>query len=369
MKRPPTLIDRLYRSSFAKQTMPGWMSNQAMRERLVAARRFVLDDGMSSFLADLAVAGFKTPDGGLLSGRLSAKLVDQMRVSARSPHKLVWVEYNLRAETTRASELSGNSPINPKDVPSREGWLIEQHPGIESAFRMHLFNEVPQDEAETDGYGIEVYTFPFCFAWTADDTPLPWNLAIKGSNEGARSSSEVYTGVVGYHSGRIGVVHSDLIKNFIKHPKRNALIELLKEWTGLIRRVWALLATINDIPMTVGEVRQSKGFVARGAYRKFLDHSVITLSIPGKKDHQKVARSLIAQARRRAHQVRGHWRRDWHHPGSRQCLHHWDLTGHKCEMCGGQRMWIAEHVRGDASIGFVTHDYEVVHEENRKEGP
>jgi hypothetical protein len=46
-------------------------------------------------------------------------------------------------------------------------------------------------------------------------------------------------------------------------------------------------------------------------------------------------------ARRRAHQVRGHWRRDWRHEG--------------------QRIWIKEHQRGDASLGFVTHDYHVEH--------
>jgi hypothetical protein len=60
------------------------------------------------------------------------------------------------------------------------------------------------------------------------------------------------------------------------------------------------------------------------------------------RDPHKVARSIIARARRRAHQVRGHWRRDWRHEGN--------------------RIWIKEHQRGDASLGFVTHDYTVKHE-------
>jgi hypothetical protein len=40
-----------------------------------------------------------------------------------------------------------------------------------------------------------------------------------------------------------------------------------------------------------------------------------TLHVP-EKSYTKIARQLIAMARRRAHQVRGHWRMDWRNPGS-----------------------------------------------------
>ena len=111
--------------------------------------------------------------------------------------------------------------------------------------------------------------------------------------------------------------------------------------TGLMRRVWILLSTINDLPVTFAQpTRLTHGFKARAQYRRFLDHKVITLTVPTA-DYRKVARAVVAAAKRRAHLVRGHWRKDWRHP---------DL-----------RIWIKEHMRGDMKLGLVTHDYKVVH--------
>jgi hypothetical protein len=39
-----------------------------------------------------------------------------------------------------------------------------------------------------------------------------------------------------------------------------------------------LLATINDLPVSTNVVTPSKGFVAKGNYRRFLTHSVVTLA-------------------------------------------------------------------------------------------
>ena len=55
--------------------------------------------------------------------------------------------------------------------------------------------------------------------------------------------------------------------------------------------------------------------------------------------YKALARKAVTMMRRRAHQVRGHWRDDWRHPG--------------------QKIWVKEHQRGDASLGFVLHDYTV----------
>jgi hypothetical protein len=108
-----------------------------------------------------------------------------------------------------------------------------------------------------------------------------------------------------------------------------------------MRYMWALLSTINTLPVSNKFVAASKGYVAKGRYRRFVDHSVVTLNVPETR-YRRIAAHAIAVARRRAHEVRGHWRKDWRHPG--------------------ERLWIAEHQRGDASLGFVTHDYEVHHE-------
>ena len=47
-----------------------------------------------------------------------------------------------------------------------------------------------------------------------------------------------------------------------------------------LRDLWALLATINDLPVRIENVEPSRGYVARGAYKKFLKHSVVHLTVP-----------------------------------------------------------------------------------------
>jgi hypothetical protein len=126
------------------------------------------------------------------------------------------------------------------------------------------------------------------------------------------------------------------------------------------RVLWALLATINDLPVTIEHVEPSRGYIMRGSYRKFVTHSIVHLTVPETR-WRKLLTTTASLLRRRAHQVRGHWRNDWRKPLSKACDHEFnaDLI---CRRCGGHKIWIAEHQRGDASIGFVTHDYSVEHE-------
>ena len=58
MKKPPTLIDALYRASFAKERNPGWTDNGLWRDALFRAKKFVLDDAMSTFLGELGTQAF-----------------------------------------------------------------------------------------------------------------------------------------------------------------------------------------------------------------------------------------------------------------------------------------------------------------------
>ena len=107
------------------------------------------------------------------------------------------------------------------------------------------------------------------------------------------------------------------------------------------RYLWSLLATINCLPTEIKEVKPDRGYVARGKYRKFSEHTVITLTVPTTR-YRQVAMRAVAIARRRAHQVRGHFRKDRWHPG--------------------EMIWVREHQRGDASLGFVLHDFIVEHD-------
>jgi len=320
---------------------------------------------MSTFLGELSTAAFVKPG---VNQTLRPKLCDQLRVSARIPHKSVWIEYNLRRCQARSNILLHRA-FTPENSPAVEGVLLQQHPTMDTAVMLHLF----ADQGHQDKKGSRYYTFPIAYGWTVDDSQSPWKSAFSKEAPDAPDDSEVATGIMGYKTSSVSITAQSPLLILPDEEIAEAVKNLVIEWMGCIRRIWALLATLNDIPAVITDTRQSKGFVARGRYRTFLDHKTLTLTIP-QKSYTKVARNLIALARRRAHMVRGHFRVDWRNPPSKRCpwfletgMHAWNADN-VCTVCRGHRLVIHEHQRGDASIGFVTHDYNVTHEPQPPEG-
>lgn len=375
MKPAPTLIDTLYRLSF-KPEVAGWRSPVAMRNALFSAHRFVADEPMSAFMAELANEPFvktaeKFPRAASEGSPLNLRIADSLRVSARLPHEAVWIEYDLHAYQTRSQVVRGAPPLDLTQVPRREGWLIQQHPRIDSAHIVHLFTQA--DREHEDGFAM--WTYPFAMAWCSDDSPLPWHTVFARltpslvNPEERFEASGLLVGFRGYVRDNVAYVHSPLIVD--PHPQlQDAYSALLAEWMGVIRRIWALLATINHLPLRISEVRQSKGFLARGQIKKYLNHRTITLNIPAKRDTRVLVRKVIAIAHRARHYVRAHWRDDHHHPPLPTCNPHlWELLYENdadhiyCTTCKGRQTYIHKHERGDARLGWVLHDYRLKHEE------
>jgi hypothetical protein len=365
MKPAPTLIDEVYRASFRNETNPGWRNNATMRHALEGARRFTMDEPMARFMAELANESFLRST--TFDSPLAVRIADSLRVSARLPHESIWIEYPLRAYQYRSCELRGERLTKPSEVPWREGWLIQQHPKIDSAHIVHMFNQADDITESSDGFRL--WTFPLAMAWCSDDSPLPWQLTVDSRKpDGSKGYvSRTLVGLGGYERDNVNCVRSSLIDDPF-HGATKAYADLLLEWTGTMRRIWALLATIDHLPIIKGEVRQSKGFLARGRIRKFLDHQTITLNVPAKKDTRVIARQMIAIAHRKRHEVRAHWRDDWRNPPSRRCNPHlWECVDDnadliRCELCHGRQFYIHKHERGDASLGYVTHSYVLRHE-------
>jgi hypothetical protein len=347
--KSPTLYDEVFRASFSNSPNPTLWPVEARglwRDAITKARRFVLDDNMSRFLSDLSIEAFQKEQG---NHALLMRMLESLRMNARLPHGTTWIEYNIRAHQARTTELLGRNYVDSSEVPEVEGWLIQQHPKIDTAFIAHLVSSESRD----------LLFFPMAIAWTTDDTTvLPW----KPLPFSERSISHGYaaTGIRGYNTDRAAFVFSPMVHTPNK-PDKLAII--IREWVGLLRRIWAFLATINDLPVLLSDTAVSKGFVARGQYRRFLSHKTITINVP-QKHYRKTIRTALALAHRRAHSVRGHWRIDWRHPLSKLCDHEWsaDDKHMDCTRCKGRKSWITEHERGDASRGFVTHDYLVKHE-------
>ena len=358
MKNPPTLADACVATvlDMRKSRRPSDVvaSLCATLVKVSQARKFVLDDSMSKYLYDLSHT--------LLRGGLRKRIyqIENTRQLARLPHPLTWIEFNHRAFIERGRELghqmvylgSSVADVNcQRDAPhspERRGWLLQQHPKIETAFiASEAFSSVARP-----GHGL---ILPVSIAWCSDDLPLPWRTFDLLSGGFEEISTLLLAGIPGYKSTQVGwtctfseKVSASLIRESGPLGTRPSMS---------VRDLWMLLATINDLPVKIEHVEPSKGYVARGAYKKFLAHSIIHLTVPETHWRKLVIRTA-ATLRRRAHQVRGHWRNDWRHPLDKLCEH--EFGEHLvCRRCNGHKIWITEHQRGDAGLGFVTHDYEL----------
>jgi hypothetical protein len=354
MKKAPTLADACIASGLYTKRMLGNPEAANLYLQVAQARKFVLDERMSEFLFDLSQNFWKV--GGLRQ-RLTA--LENSRRLARLPHAMTWVELDYNAYMQRTAHhgmtIKRIGKIDDSAPPGRVGLLVRQHPQIETAFITSEFT----DSVMKPGFAL---THPVSMVWRSDDDPLPWRTMKIWKDE---PDAELLVMMKGYNSKQCGWAYTYSEKfsaGMMQTISSAAGPELLKPKIS-IRDIWALFATINDLPVIMENVEPSRGYISKGSYKKFLKHSVVHLNVP-----ETRWRKLIAKAatilRRRAHQVRGHWRKDWRNPLSPLCEHIFaeDLS---CTRCQGRKLWIGEHQRGDTSLGFVTHDYEVHHDDPR----
>jgi hypothetical protein len=340
LKSSRTVFDAVYRAAMTGGRVSGWLDHAKWRQALTTAHRFILDDDMSSFLADLSLQAFRrAKEKG--SRALFWRLVDNLRLTARLPHPTTWIEWNYRL--AERGPVSGRKLLKGAKV-RREGLLLQQHPSLPNAIRSHLILFY-EDE--------HFLQFPLCYGWLTDDgIGFPWRTHRPRGVDVQRPQVDCYL--------PINFVVSDLIA-----PWPDDLEMIQPYWPGHIRRAWSLLATIDDLPITKTIIRPARGFMAKGVYHSYLHRQTITIDVP-RKEYVKVARDQLAKAHRRAHSVRGHWRRDWRNPLSLACEHVFVASEKHmtCSICKGRKIWVDAHQRGDSGKGLVLHDYKVTHDAN-----
>jgi hypothetical protein len=333
-----------------------------IRNHLIQARKFVLDPSMSAFLADLATIPMQS-----VAHERRPQVMDTMRHGARLPHPATWVEIDGHAFRDRMLNILddphdayGNALAPTDEVPQTWGWLLEQHPKIDTAVRMMEFS--------SDNRVNELFAVPFQWCWQTVDQPLPWHADT--------NAGELAHGITGFRSPYMGVMYDGPIEprfqQVVQHEPTGfsyTTHSLVAEMGGVLRYMMAFLCTLNDVPVISTEVVASRGFVARGRHRKFMDHTMLRLNVPQRKDTRKLAHRVFAAARKRAHTVRGHWREFRKAGDAPVCstfLHVWHPPNEhgqeQCDLCGVWRTWIPQHQRGDATLGYVMHDYSVHHE-------
>lgn len=354
-RKEPTLADKLIRE-YSTPIMRKWGDPTGwMLRNIAAARKFVLDEKMSAFSTDLAYAvlpkrGTEATPSAI---RRANAMLEEVRHVARLPHKITWIEFDLRARINRAREHYG-MPIHEDHGPDKGGWLMLQHEKLDTAFMAIECVSHSAEESPDKEFGLQFGSpysplidrpnaSPLAYAWTVDDTIPPWPL-IGQAHDKHQYASSMLTGVSSYKVRQVGWAvapwanHRNILGTITEKMFRNLEDQLASD----LRYLWALLAAINDTPVSYRAVTPAKGHMVAGNYKRFSAHTVVTLQVPHKMDLKRLAKKVAIASRRRAHQVRGHFRKNWRDPD-------------------GPKMWIPEHQRGDASMGFVLHDYKVEH--------
>ena len=326
----------------------------SFREPLLRAKKFVVDERMSSFMTDLAEASFRNimeefpksaETTGLTQEILENKrqrmvaLLNGGRKLARLPFPVTWVEFDGNARSRRWNEAykgwgGSEQEATVKDTPRPCGWLmIERGVGVVGVTFMCM-------HSDADKVGIA----PYEFRYSTDDFTVPSGKcvleAIFGKGRFTRDQYEssietMTTGIRGSYCDQVRVVENNLTK-YLTVERFSAYVRDLR---GELRYVFTLLSTINDVPVGIAEVQNSHGYKPRSSkWKPFMRHSNVTIDIPKKKDVKRLARRVVALSRMGRHEVRGHWRRY------------------------GQakiRKWVENFLRGDETLGWVGKTYQV----------
>lgn len=142
---------------------------------------------------------------------------------------------------------------------------------------------------------------------------------------------------------------------------REAIESIMRGSAGEIRY---LLTAILFLHMKRGVSIGSVPFerkMSRGKSRVFMEHHVVTINLEGIPEMRR-AFEITDRASPRAHEVPSHFA---HRYGDTNCEHHWiarenEPTHWDCPLCGRFRYLRKQHMRGDASKGFITKEYSVI---------
>ena len=320
------------------------------------AHRFVLDDDMVRHIT--TVSHNTTPQ----------KLLERLP-SATLPYTTVWLEFNLHCKVMTYNALAGRKD-DLKDTPKRLGLLFSRHTTNPSQWSMELVSEGYVDGDEAKGTIVA----PFWAAYSLGQPSFPVDFEYKGASDvlagygwGYTRRKTDYVEVPECLKGKVYLTISSSAETVVRvgdpHRIAESICVVANENAGILRWAVTALAILSEVPTQVGEEVQPTGRrMVAGSDKPFLSYRRLTLHLPNNKDPVRyINRKLdhAVAARKRAHDVRGHWR-NYHLVEG--CEHTWqqadeDPTYRRCTSCGAFSRFIAEHVRGDATLGWVKKEY------------
>jgi hypothetical protein len=372
---------------------------QSYRQDLRRAHRFVLDNDFVRYATE--VSSTMRPE----------KLLARLQY-ATLPYQTTWIEFDLKTkvEVMRAIHNMDNSKFNWDDVADRLGLIIRRLSDTEAVVEM---------VCETHGnYGLIGTTICYFFsvreyAWSIKDgrgtgcTPFmppdaidaiarypgmtaekaeqlrrigPASLWGYSRNEHQSTVIEKMAqmkdltlpsflarhGILGTGRMReiIGTLVSSGREELVSDTIAHLMVQETTEFTGMMRWIVTILACLNEVPIDSHHV-QPEGTIRTGltGRRPMMDYHRIVLRVPKEKPVQYIERQLRAGTRRRAHEVRSHWRTYLHESRCPRDEHQWEYDydeGYRlCGIFMAFGRLIHEHIRGDVSLGWVSKTYVV----------
>jgi hypothetical protein len=367
----PTLADHLiqeYSRNKIRRVMDqkGWVANT-----IASARKFRLDEAMSGFLADL---GHGLPAIARFNEKRIGEILSYHRRLAFPPHSNTWIEYDWKASARRGKEQWGVPESHGVNGPlTHMGWLLLRHPKADWAV---MAVGAARYEQELEGVPRS-WVSPVAMMWSTTDEVPPWPSLLGPSS--AKTKKE--GGSLFYNSAGdmvLAVTRAPWLndRQLEQFRKDGFLQDAADNAVYSIRFLWALLSAINDVPHRRRLVMPGGGRIVAGKQRPFVRHTVLELNLPKEGTRLAHARRILRAARRRGRElVRAHMRRHWMFPENPLCDHdngaaYQPLEGSdsmfECKRCGGRKFKIPEHNRGDASISYTIHDYNVTHHKRKR---
>jgi hypothetical protein len=352
-----------------------------IRRRMMAAHRLTLDDNFTRHIVD---ATLMLPPGELM----------KILPASRLPFEHVWMEFSYTALISQAAKygaLHGRS-----EAAEVGGFLVSRLNESGTLWRADIFTG-SSGESEEDArpvilsFVISTEDFvpkgdgrlyqPLSHSWFGGNDTMK----LHDDDEGSYLIETVsamhmlgYTDLVekGHDvQDHIQVIMSPMYtEGFVDHlldasrPRekfdevRRMVMGDLVAMVGVARFLILGLAFINEAYTTKLYFPAKGKAYHKGKFIPYMDRHIVSLNVPNNKTVKQYLTSISREAaKRRAHQVRGHWRQN-HETGLERCYHAWapvDEKHHECERCKRQRVWIKDHQRGDASIGYVQQQYQI----------
>ena len=372
-RRRPTLADRFvakrygHRDEYMHRRVFGMLQGSVR-----AAHKFVLDANATTRIAHVVR---DIPD-----------LIIREFDFARAPFDLTWVEF---PHDLFWREVGNPAEQQDDDADMTVGYLIDgnsisviiggtvgsplsgPHPSI---LRFALNTEWSDDEkTEYSGAVSEVIN-------SGGDTGLDqfyWGSTLAHMDQATRDRLRTRNRVTVWHpSPTARWTTADSFMDLVKMTIQGSI--------GELRNVVAIMLMLNRPSITrYTNAPPGKGF-SKGKLLNYMAHTTVTIDLDAVPTMRLLGTPEGEGVPRRRHEVRGHYcqnreARDYLRIAG--CIHSWQPChtdwepwpnppvgtpgqpgmprNWQCDSCGGKRWWKNEHERGDASLGYTTHDYEV----------